>query len=151
MPNSSIHTVLYDEKCALCRFKIALLSWLDWFGCARLVPLSDPLAAKLAPNLTRQDLLAEIHCVSAEGDIYRGVYALRFLGMRIPLYVPLALFLWLPGVIGLASLVYRFVSRHRYLISRLFGCKTACQWVPPKQEAKTSKQSTSSNNSEQSV
>ena len=42
----------------------------------------------------------------------------------------LALVLWLPGVILLAEIIYRWVSRHRLLFSRLFGCKDACALLP---------------------
>ena len=38
--------------------------------------------------------------------------------------------LWLPGVIWVAELVYRWVSRNRHLLSRLFGCKEACTLLP---------------------
>jgi predicted DCC family thiol-disulfide oxidoreductase YuxK len=48
----------------------------------------------------------------------------------MPLAVPVALVLWLPGVIYLAEIVYRFISRRRYAISRMFGCKGACTILP---------------------
>ena len=50
--------------------------------------------------------------------------------MRMPLAVPFALILWLPGVIYLAEIVYRWISRNRHLIGKLFGCKGACAIVP---------------------
>jgi predicted DCC family thiol-disulfide oxidoreductase YuxK len=50
--------------------------------------------------------------------------------MRLPLLVPAALFLWLPGVIQVAELIYQWVSRNRLLLSRVFGCKEACGILP---------------------
>jgi predicted DCC family thiol-disulfide oxidoreductase YuxK len=50
--------------------------------------------------------------------------------MRLPLLIPLALFLWVPGVIWVAERVYQWISRHRQLLSRLFGCKGACAILP---------------------
>jgi predicted DCC family thiol-disulfide oxidoreductase YuxK len=44
--------------------------------------------------------------------------------------VPVALFLWVPGVIWIAERVYAWVSRHRLRISRIFGCKDACAILP---------------------
>ena len=123
-------TVLYDGDCPMCVFQMKALSWLDWRGALALVPLTDPRAQQLAPQLTREDLLEAIHCVTPEGCVYRGARAIRFVGMRLPLLVPVALFLWLPGVILLAEIIYRWVSRHRLLFSRLFGCKDACALLP---------------------
>ena len=123
-------TVLYDGDCPMCVFQMKALSWLDWRGALALVPLTDPRALKLAPQLTREDLLEAIHCVTPEGCVYRGARAIRFVGMRLPLLVPVALFLWLPGVIWLAEIIYRWVSRHRLLFSRFFGCKDACALLP---------------------
>ena len=123
-------TVLYDGDCPMCVFQMKALSWLDWRGALALVPLTDPRAQQLAPQLTREDLLEAIHCVTPEGGVYRGARAIRFVGMRLPLLVPVALILWLPGVILLAEIIYRWVSRHRLLFSRLFGCKDACALLP---------------------
>ncbi len=126
----SKHVVLYDDECPMCTFQMRLLSWLDWRNVLALVPLSDPCAAQLAPALGREDLLEAIHCIDHQGRIHRGARALRFVGMRLPLLIPLALFLWLPGVILIAEKVYALVSRNRHLLSRWFGCKEACALLP---------------------
>ena len=85
--------------------------------------------------LKRDDLLEAIHCVAADGRIYRGARCIRFVGMRMPLLVPVALFLWLPGVIWVAERVYMWVSRNRHLLSRLFGCKEACAILPVRERS----------------
>src|SRR5262245_10973089 len=93
------HLVLYDDQCPMCTFQMKVLTWLDWFHAITLLPLSNPSAHERAPDLKREDLLEAIHCVTPEGRIYRGARCLRFVGIRMPLLVPLALFLWIPGVI----------------------------------------------------
>src|SRR6202046_5723554 len=105
---------------------------MDWTNRLALLPLSDPKAAQIAPHLTREDLLEAIHCVTPQGRIYRGARAIRFVGLRLPLLVPVALFLWIPGVILIAEIIYRWVSRNRHLLSRVFGCKDACALLPAK-------------------
>lgn len=122
--------VLYDDGCPLCTFQMKLLTWLDWFNRLQLLPISRPEAAALAPGLTAAALREAIHCVTPEGRVHRGARCIRFVGMRLPLLVPVALVLWLPGVIWVAELVYRWVSRNRHLLSRLFGCKEACTLLP---------------------
>jgi predicted DCC family thiol-disulfide oxidoreductase YuxK len=46
------------------------------------------------------------------------------------LLIPLAVFLWIPGVIWVAEKIYMWISRNRHLLSRLFGCKQACALLP---------------------
>ena len=128
-----VHSVLFDQDCSLCTFQMRLLSWLDWNNQLALIPLSDPRVAVLAPSLTREDLQEAIHCITPKGRIYRGARALRFIGARLPLLFPLTLLLWIPGVIQIAELVYGWISRNRYWISRLFGCSNACALVPKKE------------------
>ena len=124
------HTVLFDDECSLCTFQMKVLTWLDWRHALALVPLSDPRAQAIAPQLGREELQEAIHCVTPEGRVYRGARAIRFLGMRLPLLLPVALVLWLPGVIQLAEIAYQWVSRNRLLLSRVFGCKDACAILP---------------------
>lgn len=107
-----------------------MLSWLDWQNRLALVPLSSARAREVAPGLQREDLLEAIHCVTAAGKIHRGARCLRFAGMRLPLLVPMALLLWVPGVVQVAEMIYRWVSRNRHLLSRVFGCKEACAILP---------------------
>jgi predicted DCC family thiol-disulfide oxidoreductase YuxK len=130
------NTVLYDDQCPLCTFQMRLLTWLDWFNTVTLLPLSHPRAAEIAPSLTREDLLEAIHCVTSTGKIYRGARCLRFVGMRMPLLIPLAVFLWIPGVIWIAEKFYMWISRNRHLLSRLFGCKEACSIMPARKRPK---------------
>ena len=81
-----------------------------------------------------------IHCVGADGSVLRGARALRFIGLRMPLLVPMALVLWVPGIIWIAEGIYACVSRNRHLISKVFGCKGACDILPQRQrEGETTK------------
>ena len=124
------HLVLYDGECPLCIFQMRVLTWLDWLNKLALIPLTDPRAQQAAPQLDREQLLAAMHCVAKDGRIYRGARCIRFVGMRLPLLVPLALLLWVPGVIWIAEKVYNLIARNRLVLSRLFGCKEACSILP---------------------
>ena len=134
-PARPAHILLYDDACPLCTFQMRVVTWLDWGNAVSLLPLSDPRAAELAPSLTREALLEAIHCVARDGRIHRGARCLRFVGMRMPLAAPVALVLWIPGVIWIAERVYAWVSRNRHLLSRWFGCKEACALLPQRQRA----------------
>jgi predicted DCC family thiol-disulfide oxidoreductase YuxK len=114
----------------MCTFQMRLLTWLDWFDRIEFLPIKDPQAAVIAPDLTRGDLMEAIHCITSTGKVHRGARCIRFLGMRLPLLVPLSLFLWIPGVIWVAEKIYMWISRNRLLLSKLFGCKGACVIMP---------------------
>ncbi len=124
------HLVLYDSDCPLCVFQMRLLTWLDWFNALALVPLTDPRAKEAAPQLDREQLLAAMHCVTKDGRIYKGARCIRFVGMRLPLVFPVALLLWVPGVIWIAEKIYNLIARNRHTLSRIFGCKEACSIMP---------------------
>jgi predicted DCC family thiol-disulfide oxidoreductase YuxK len=128
------HILLFDSDCPMCTFQSRTLSWLDWFGRVEMVPLKDDRAGEIAPDITRGDLLEAIHCITPAGDIHRGARAIRFLGLRIPLLVPVGLFLWIPGVILVAEKIYAFVSRNRHFFSRIFGCEGACAILPERHD-----------------
>ena len=125
--------VLYDDHCPMCTFQMRVLTWLDWFNVTTLVPMSDPRVKEIAPGLTAEALSAAMHCVTKTGRIYRGARCIRYVGLRMPLLVPLALLLWIPGVIWIAEKVYAWVSRNRYILSRVFGCKEACAVLPQRE------------------
>ena len=129
------NVVLYDGECSLCTFQMRVVTWLDWFNTVSLVPIADPRAQAIAPRLTPSELREAIHCVAKDGKVSRGARCLRFIGIRMPLAVPFALLLWVPGVIYIAEIFYRWISRHRYILSRVFGCKEACAIMPARQRA----------------
>lgn len=129
---NSKHLILYDSECSMCTFQKKVLSWLDWFEIIEFVPISSEKVREVAPPLTEEELNEAIHCVTPGGGIHRGARAIRFVGMRLPLLIPLALVMWLPGVIFIAEKVYQWVSRNRYWISKVFGCKEACSILPEK-------------------
>jgi len=114
----------------MCTFQMRVLTWLDWLNAVQLIPASDPECLRLAPGLTHEKLMAAIHCVCTDGSVLRGARALRFVGMRMPLIIPFALFLWMPGVIWVAERIYAWISQNRYILSKFFGCKDACAIMP---------------------
>jgi predicted DCC family thiol-disulfide oxidoreductase YuxK len=124
------HAVLYDGGCSFCTFQMKMLRWLDWRDRFAPIPSNDSRVAALAPSLTEDQMSEAIHCVTPGGHIHRGARAIRFIAMRLPVAVPLALILWLPGVILVAERVYALISRNRQWISRVFGCAGACSIVP---------------------
>lgn len=122
--------VIYDDHCPLCVFQMKMITWLDWFHLSQTVPLSSPEAQQAAPGLDPEQLRAAMHVVTPQGKVHRGAYAVRFIALRMPLTLPLGLFLWVPGVMWVAKKVYAWVAANRLILSKVFGCKDACAIMP---------------------
>jgi predicted DCC family thiol-disulfide oxidoreductase YuxK len=108
--------VLYDDECGFCRRSVAHLRRLDWrhklhFQSAR---DGEHLTAGAAP-LDQQRLLEEMHVVTPDRTrAHAGFEALRWIAWRLPLTMPLAPLLYVPGVRWLGDKVYRWVARNRF-------------------------------------
>ena len=61
------HVMLYDGDCPMCTFQMRTIEMLDWWKKVELVPIKNPKAAAIAPDVTRADLLEAIHCVHTRG------------------------------------------------------------------------------------
>jgi predicted DCC family thiol-disulfide oxidoreductase YuxK len=110
--------VLYDGACAFCRRSVRLLGRLDWrhrlrFQSARDVDHLPPTATPLDPRR----LLEELHVVTPDGKrVSAGFRAFRWLAWRLPLTLPLAPLLYVPGVPWVGAKVYRWVARNRFAL-----------------------------------
>ena len=137
MPNlPPRHLVIYDDMCPMCTFQSKIITWCDWFNAVKLVPMSqaESVLEDLVTEepISREQLMAALHVVTKKGRVHRGARAFRFMGLRMPLFFPLSVLLWLPGVIYLGEWVYNRIANNRYIISRVSGCKTACAITPAK-------------------
>ncbi len=133
--------MIYDDACGLCIAQMQLLARLDWRHVLRLVPASSPDCHWLVPNLPPAQLMEAIHCVTTRGRVLRGARALRFVALRLPLLVPAAIMLWMPGMIWMAEKGYACCSVQRYRFSRALGCQDACVPVPPEAPAQPPRES----------
>lgn len=120
----SVHHVIYDDSCGFCVRQMWLLRRLDWLGRFRLVTRSSPEARRL--GLSPEALLQAVHCVTADGRVFRGARCLRFVGLRVPLLALLAALLWVPGMLELAERAYAWVSRNRHRLGGTAGPASTC-------------------------
>jgi predicted DCC family thiol-disulfide oxidoreductase YuxK len=109
--------VLYDGRCAFCTDQIAHLRRLDTRGKLRFLSLHDPQVAIQFPDLSHDQLMAQMWIVDPRGGRHGGAYALRFLSRTLPLLWPLAPLLHVPGMMPLWSWMYRQVAQRRYRIA----------------------------------
>ena len=120
------HFLFFDSDCPFCQLQIKLLAKLDWLNKVEFVPLKDFKKTVTGVNIDENVLNQAIHCVTHKKAVHRGARAIRFLGFRIPLLIPLSLFMWFPGMIIISDRIYKLISRNRYFLSRFMGCTDDC-------------------------
>ncbi len=128
--SESTDLLLYDDACPMCTFQSRLITWLDWFDTVRLTPLSSATPPAAVRSVELERLREAVHCIDADGRVWRGARALRRVGLRMPLMAPFAALLYVPGITQIAERTYMLVSRNRHVLSKLFGCKQACSVLP---------------------
>ena len=124
--SDSRHILFYDSDCPFCNFQVRALARMAWFNKVEFVPSKNFHQLRLGVHIDDNDLNQAIHCVTPNKDVYRGARAIRFLGLRMPILIPLSLLMWFPGMIIISDRIYKLISRNRYFLSRFVGCKDNC-------------------------
>ena len=123
--------VLFDGDCAFCQRSVRILKSLDWFKRLTTQNARDqgrwPAAAE---PLSLPKMLEEMHLVTPDRrNIYAGFSAFRWMAWRLPLTLPMAPFLYLPGILWLGNRVYRWIAKNRY---SLVPCHDGICQIPAK-------------------
>lgn len=126
--------VLFDGECRYCQKSVRILRGLDWLG--RLAFQSGRETDRLPPSaepLDPQRLIEEMHIVTPDRRrVHVGFGAFRWMAWRLPLTLPIAPLLYLPGVPWLGNRVYRWVAKNRF---DLVPCHDGACQVPLKRKA----------------
>lgn len=124
-PGSDV--VIYDGDCNFCIGQVKNLHRLDCCG-GRLAFLSlhDPRVAQSYPDLSHDQLMAQMYVISPDGDRHAGGDAVRYLSRRLPLLWPAAPILHLPGTANLWRWLYHQVAKRRYKIAGKKSDQAAC-------------------------
>lgn len=107
--------VLFDGDCPFCRRSVSILKRLDWLGRLHFQSARD--AEHLPPSEVSLDpkrLLDEMHVLTPDRRrAFAGYSAFRWIAWRLPLTIPLAPFLYVPGVPWVGNRVYLWIARNR--------------------------------------
>lgn len=124
--------VLYDGLCPLCQRSVRSLRRLDWLKRLHFQDCRD--AARLPKSdvpLDPKRMLEEMHLVTPDRKrAYAGFKAFRWMAWRIPVLMPFAWMLHVPGVPWLGNKVYLWVAKNRY---DLVPCKDGVCQLPKRQ------------------
>jgi predicted DCC family thiol-disulfide oxidoreductase YuxK len=115
MTDGNRATVIYDGQCPLCQRSVHILRKLDWLGKLRFHDAHDTAhLPQCAEPLEPQRLLEEMHVVPSRGrKAYAGFRAFRWMAWRLPVTMPLAPLLYLPGVPWVGHRIYLWVAKNR--------------------------------------
>lgn len=106
-------SVLYDGSCRLCVRSVKILHGLDFGGVLQYLDLEDEAQAAQVPSVTRDEALAAMHVVDADGELYRGFFAVRRIARSLPALWPLLPVFHAPLSKRVGPRVYDRVARRR--------------------------------------
>ncbi len=109
--------VYYDGDCGMCEAAVSLLQRLDILRRFTWTPFQT-LDAPPA-GLAWADLDRAAYLRTADGRLHEGFHAFRRIALGIPLLLPLAPLLCLPGLHLIGVVVYRWVAWNR----KKLGCR----------------------------
>ena len=114
--------VIYDGQCRFCTNQVRRLN--RWDGQNRLAFLSlhDPIVAERYPDLTHDQLMAELFLIDRNGHRHGGAAAFRVISRRLPCLWPLVPLMHLPGSLPIWKWMYRQIARQRYRWGKVPAC-----------------------------
>ncbi|TWT53311.1 hypothetical protein Pla22_09400 [Rubripirellula amarantea] len=112
------NVVIYDGQCNFCRGQVNNLRRLD-IGGKRLsfISLHDPRVKERYPDLSHDDLMAQMYVIDRDQNRYGGSDAVRFLSRQLPLLWPVMPILHIPGTAGLWRWGYHQIAKRRYKLA----------------------------------
>ena len=112
LPHADV--VIFDGHCKFCQRQIARIHRADGAGRLAFISLHDPLVAERWPDLTHDQLMAEMYVVDQRGHYHGGAAAFRYLTRRLPRWWVLMPLIHLPGAMLVARWAYRWIAKRRY-------------------------------------
>lgn len=120
--------LVFDGRCRFCTAQVRWLQRLDWRKTLSFISAHDPAVQTWWPNLTHDQLMAQLYAIppeptaepfSARTQFIGGAAGVRHVAWHLPLLWPVALLLSIPGSLPFWQALYGFVARHRYRLGRL--------------------------------
>jgi predicted DCC family thiol-disulfide oxidoreductase YuxK len=105
--------VVFDGACPRCRASMAFLTAADPDHVVDPIDLTAVDVETLHPALTKKACLESMHVISKWGRVTAGFDGVRSLGAWLPLFWPLGLLAWMPGVAWVGRRVYNHLAATR--------------------------------------
>jgi predicted DCC family thiol-disulfide oxidoreductase YuxK len=114
--------VIYDGDCRFCTAQVRNIFRFDRGGRLAYLSLHDPEVARCYPDLTHDQLMADMYVIDRAGGRHAGAAGFRYLTRRLPLLWPLAPLMHIPFSLPLWQWGYRQIARRRYLFGKNPRC-----------------------------
>ena len=105
--------VLFDGACPRCRASMALVTAADPDRVLEPIDLTAVDVETLHPALTKKACMESMHVITRQGRVTAGFDAVRSIGAWLPLYWPLSMIAWFPGVAWVGRRVYNYFAMTR--------------------------------------
>jgi predicted DCC family thiol-disulfide oxidoreductase YuxK len=111
--NQPVLRVIFDGACPRCRATMAFLTAADPDHVVDPVDLTAVDVEALHPALTKKACMESMHVISRWGQVTAGFDGVRSLGAWLPVFWPLGLLAWMPGVAWVGRRVYNHLAATR--------------------------------------
>ncbi len=116
-------TVIFDGHCQFCVGSVQKLQSLDLFGKTKLLDYQTYEDISSFDNrLTKEKCHSQMQVVTADGRLFGGFYAFRYLSLRLVLLWILVPLFYSPGFQWIGNTAYDFIAKNRYLFHRKGSC-----------------------------
>jgi predicted DCC family thiol-disulfide oxidoreductase YuxK len=105
--------VLFDGACPRCRASMALVTAADPDRVLEPIDLTAVDVETLHPALSKKACMESMHVISRQGRVTAGFDAVRSIGAWLPLYWPLSMIAWFPGVAWVGRRVDNYLAMTR--------------------------------------
>jgi len=120
--------VVFDGNCRFCQKQVKRLNWFDSGNRLAFFSLHDPRVTERYPDLSHEQLMAQMYVVSPGGKRFGGARAVRYLSRRLPKLWWLAPILHIPFSMPMWQWMYQKVAVRRYKLNGVGDCETdACK------------------------
>lgn len=108
--------MIYDGECQFCRRLVALISRLDRKTRLKALPFKDVDLHRF--GVSREAAEQAMQLAAPSGAVWSGAAAARELTRLLPALRPLGWLFHVPGAMGVAERVYRWIAKRRHRL----GC-----------------------------
>ncbi len=122
--------VLFDGECVFCQNQVHRLNRWDWRKRLAFLSLHEPTVAEKYPDLTREALLDQMWLVNDDGMRLGGADAVRRLSLLLPMLMPLAPLMHIPGAMPLWRWAYGQDAKRRFQLAGRNCESGVCQVGP---------------------
>lgn len=129
MSEAGRYSAFYDEQCEICQAGASWLRLLDKRGVVEILSIEESALARLAPDVSVEDALRQLHVMTPDGELVRGFDAVARLAMLFRPTRILGRLGRMPGLRQAGTLVYRWLAANRYALSKCRG--GACRVASP--------------------